>query len=283
MTKHFTFAIIYDFDGTLSPQNMQEYSFIPKLQIEAQEFWEKSQKLEKENFCDPTLAYMYTTLNEAKKHDIAIRKQNFIDCGKEINFFPGVEEWFNRINAYSRELGINIEHYIISSGLIEMIQGSGIAQNFKKIFASAFMYDVNGLACWPARAINYTTKTQYLFRINKGTLDESDNRLINTYIPDNERPIPFTNMLYIGDGLTDIPCFRLMKNLGGYSIAVFNKTKNETIKRIALDGDRVSMIFNADYRTNSKLDNAVKIILRKVQLEHELGLIKKQVKADFEK
>ncbi|MGN1393956.1 MAG: HAD family hydrolase [Succinivibrionaceae bacterium] len=274
------FAIAYDFDGTLSDTNMQEYDFIPKLGVSPSEFWDSTHKLSQTHLSDPTLTYMYLMLKKAREKDMPIRYDDFVSYGKDIRFFSGIDTWFDRITNYGKELNIEVEHYIISSGLGEIIQGSYIAQKFKKIFASRFMYDANGVACWPAVAINYTTKTQYLYRINKGALDESDNTIINTYIPDNKRRIPFDRILFIGDGSTDIPCFRLLKSLGGYSIAVYNKNiigSKEQIKNIACNGHRTSLVFDTDYSENSKMENAVKSILQKAATEANLILLEKEV------
>jgi hypothetical protein len=223
-------------------------------------------------------------LKKASSSDIPIRYDDFRENGKTINFFKGVLTWFDRITEYGKSLNINVEHYIISSGLREIIEGTEIANKFKKIFASSFMYDANGVACWPALAINYTTKTQYLFRINKGALDENDTKLINTFIPNEERPIPFERMLFIGDGSTDIPCFRLMKSLGGNCIAVYNSQTPGSKKRvqdIACGGHRVSMIFDTDYSENSAIENAVKAILNKVAAEANMHNLELNTRKEF--
>jgi len=279
-----TFAIAYDFDGTLSPDNMQEYDFIPRLGLSSEEFWQEAQELSIKHRSDPILTYMYLMLKKASSSDIPIRYDDFRENGKTINFFNGVLTWFDRITEYGKSLNINVEHYIISSGLREIIEGTEIANKFKKIFASSFMYDANGVACWPALAINYTTKTQYLFRINKGALDENDTKLINTFIPNEERPIPFERMLFIGDGSTDIPCFRLMKSLGGNCIAVYNSQTPGSKKRvqdIACGGHRVSMIFDTDYSENSAIENAVKAILNKVAAEANMHNLELKTRKEF--
>ncbi len=280
-----TFAIAYDFDGTLSADNMQEYDFIPKLGVSAQEFWEESRILGKAHRADPILTYMHLMLEYAKKKGIPITRDNFMESGKKISFFNGIDTWFDRICKYGDTLNINVEHYIISSGLREIIDGCSIANKFKKIFASSFMYDENGCASWPALAINYTTKTQYLFRINKGTLDESDHELINKFIPDEKRHVPFKRMLFIGDGSTDIPSFRLMKSLGGHAIAVYNKNSGEEAKEhvrsIACGGRRVTLIFDTDYSANSAIENAVKSILQKAAAEYNLYRLEEDTKKEF--
>ena len=178
-SKPTPFVIAYDFDGTLASGNMQEYDFIPELGMESHEFWEKVGDLAKTQDADPILSYMQHMLHQAEIKKIPVRKSNFEDYGKKIHFFKGVEAWFARINSYAKSHNVNVEHFIISSGLREMIAGTSIAKEFTKIFASGFMYDHHDVAIWPALAVNYTTKTQYLFRINKGSLEVHDNTVIN--------------------------------------------------------------------------------------------------------
>lgn len=265
-------ALIYDFDGTLSPGNMQEYDFIPQLGKTPDEFWASAAKLAKDQIGDPILAYMYDMLKEASYKGIPIKKSAFSDYGSKVKFFEGVETWFDRINAYGKELSLEVEHYIISSGLREMIEGSAIASHFTKIYASAYMYDANGVAFWPALAVNYTAKTQYLFRINKGTLDESDFIQINKTMQKEDRPIPFTRMIYFGDGLTDVPCMRLVQENGGYSVAVFppeGPAMEKGIQRAQnlKEEGRAVYIAPADYREDSFTDELVKTILNKFAAE----------------
>ena len=277
MSKNIVFAIAYDFDGTLSADNMQEYEFIPRLGVSSAEFWHEAQEISNANSSDPTLTYMYLMLHKATAKNIPIRYEDFVACGNKIHFFNGVETWFDRISAYAQSIGITVEHYIISSGLREIIAGCSIVPKFKKIFASNFLYDANGVACWPALAINYTTKTQYLYRINKGALDESDIYLVNQYIPDHERHVPFKRMLFIGDGLTDVPCFRLLRTLGGQAIAVYDENEPDSlarVKEIACGGHRSSYIFPTDYSEGSHMEQTVKAMLAKAAAEHELDLLK---------
>ena len=256
-------AIAYDFDGTLSPGNMQEYNFIPALGLKPAEFWKKAKLIAKEHDADEILAYMQCMLDQARTSKVSIRKKDFSDFGKQINLFPGVEEWFDRIKTYGRERDVKVEHFLISSGLREMVQGTKIARKFKEIYASGFMYDQNQVAFWPALAVNYTTKTQYLFRINKGSFDVSDNSKINKFTPQSERYVPFSNMIFIGDGETDIPCMRLVKAQGGHSIAVFNPKKRKSKAKATqlLDEGRASLIAPTDYSLDSTIDKAVKAIV----------------------
>jgi len=276
-------AIAYDFDGTLTPGNMQEHSFLPSLGINAGEFWTKAKAIARENDMDEILAYMQLTLDEARKRDMPIRKKDFENYGKEITFFDGVQTWFDRINHYAHEKGISLDHYIISSGLREFISGTSIAKHFASIFASGFRYDVNGVAHWPALAINYTNKTQYLFRINKGINNSYDNTTINKFIPENERPIPFSRMIYIGDGETDVPAMKMVKYQGGATIAVYNpkvraqkgKISPKQICENLIAQHRADFIAAADYSEGSELDNLIKLVIDRIHAENELIKYKK--------
>jgi 2-hydroxy-3-keto-5-methylthiopentenyl-1-phosphate phosphatase len=273
-----TIAIAYDFDGTLAPGNMQEHSFIPRLGMDAPTFWEGAKKLARENDMDEILAYMQLMLQKATREDLPVRKKDFEDYGKGITFFDGVEGYFDRINKYALEKGIKLEHYIISSGLREFIHGTKIAHQFKYVFASGFRYDSNEVATWPALAINYTNKTQFLFRINKGIQNSYDNSEINKYTPAAMRPIPFSQMIYIGDGETDVPAMKMIKYQGGTAIAVYNpklKTKkdNQTPKQNCEDliiQKRADYIAPTGYSEGSVLDILIKTIIDKIHAEIEL-------------
>lgn len=260
-------AIAYDFDGTLAPGNMQEYDFIPALNMVSKAFWSSVNTLAQQHEMDQILAYMHMMLEEARKAKVAVRKTDFKQFGANIALFPGVPDWFSRINAYARTKGVRLEHFIISSGIREMVEGTPIYKEFKKVYASGFMFDHNGVACWPALAVNYTTKTQYLFRINKGSLDVHDNSVINKFVPKDQRPVPFENMIFIGDGETDIPCMRLVKDQGGHSIAVYNR-KTRGVKKhadqLVKDG-RATLSAAADFQDGSTIDSCVKAIIDKVE------------------
>lgn len=261
-------AIMYDFDKTLCTRDMQEYSFIPGLGITAKAFWDETAKLSATGM-DTILAYMYLMLKKAREADKPIRRENFVSMGKEIDFFPGVAEWFDRITAYGNERNLSIEHYIISSGLKEIIEGSPIRGKFRKIYACEFHYDANGAADWPCVSVNYTTKTQFLFRINKGVLDFSDNDALNRFVPEDERPVPFRNMVYIGDGLTDVPCMKIVKANGGNSIAVYRKGQKKKVEDLLVH-NRVNFVSPADYSAGGDLDTLVKKIIDRMTVTNDL-------------
>ena len=269
-------AICYDFDGTLSPGNMQEYGFFSSLGKESQKFWENSNKLAHDNNADPILCYMCQMIKAAKAGEgTPTTKKAFHDYGKTVEFFPGVETWFKQINDYGKEHGVLIEHYIVSSGLKEFIEGTKIAKEFKKVYACSFLYDNNDAAEWPAVAVNYTTKTQFLFRINKGIEDDADNETINKYVSENERRIPFSRMIYLGDGETDVPCMKLVKEKGGTSIAVYQKRKIKKIKiaKQLLHDKRVNFALPADYCENEKLDIIIKSLIDRIAAENIVSVL----------
>lgn len=263
-------AIMYDFDKTLCTRDMQEYGFIPSLNMTSQEFWGEVGALSKEKVMDPILAYLYHMLKKAQEKGLSITKDSLVSLGGDIQYYPGVEEWFERINEYGRENGVEIEHYVISSGIKEIIEGSTINKHFKKIYACEFLYDQNGKAVWPKLTVNYTNKTQFLFRINKGVLDVWEDEKLNAFVPEDERRVPFKNMIYIGDGLTDVPCMRLVKANNGQSIAVFNKRKKEIAAQLLAE-NRVDFITEANYSKNSELDGIVKTIIEKIAVVEKLA------------
>ncbi|MBQ1303898.1 MAG: haloacid dehalogenase-like hydrolase [Erysipelotrichaceae bacterium] len=259
-------AIMYDFDETLCTRNMQEYSLLPHLNLNPDEFWGSVVNLARTSNMDPTLAYMYLMIEEAKKRNYPIKREEFQKLGADIEYYPGVEDYFHKINEYGRSLGMQIQHFIISSGTKEIIEGCSIYDEFTKVFASEFHYDENGNADWPALAINYTGKTQFLFRINKNALEIYDSNKVNTNIAPGERDIPFDHMIYLGDGMTDVPCMRLVKANGGYSIGVYYKEKKSTVRRL-LNEDRVNFALQADYRDGSELMNVLHDIIGKIAAE----------------
>jgi 2-hydroxy-3-keto-5-methylthiopentenyl-1-phosphate phosphatase len=272
-------ALMYDFDKTLCTTDMQAYTFIPNLGMSANEFWAKASDLAEKYKMDRILAYMYLMRDEAHIHKKPIHRSDFVVLGKDLELYPGVAEWFSRINRFGKEQGVTIKHYIISSGLREIIEGSSIYKEFDDVFAGEFLYDENGVACWPKNVVNYTTKTQFLFRINKGVLDISNDDDLNRFTPEEDRPVPFRNMIYIGDGLTDVPCMKLVKVNGGCSIAVYQKGKQAKVKDLILD-QRVNFIEPADYSEDSQLDQITKdIIVKMAGVERLMEHTRKQMAA----
>ncbi|MDO3392128.1 HAD family hydrolase [Bacteroides sp. ET489] len=264
-------ALIYDFDGTLSPGNMQEFGFIQAIGKDKAEFWAKNKKLSEDNDANGILTYMYLMIQAAKNNGISLRRESFKRFGENVELFDGVKEWFALVNEYGKSIGLDVKHYINSSGLKEMIEGTPIAKEFENIYACSFLYDVDGIAYWPAVAIDYTAKTQFLFKINKGIKEVSDNKKINQYIPEKERPIPFERMIYFGDGDTDIPCMKMIKEHGGHSIAVYangNSVKKATALQLIKD-NRVNFVCPADYRAGKEINMVVKRILDKIKADYE--------------
>ncbi|MBR4588805.1 MAG: haloacid dehalogenase-like hydrolase [Lachnospiraceae bacterium] len=262
-------AMMYDFDKTLCTKNMQEYSFIPDMRLSPSEFWSKSNELAKKQKMDGILAYMWQMIIECKRNSKSIHRSDFVAQGKKMEFYKGVEDWFKRINEFGESQGVKIEHYIISSGLREIIEGCSIFKEFTDVFACEYLYDENDTACWPKNVVNYTTKTQFLFRINKGVMDLSDDKTLNDYTPEDERRVPFRNMIYIADGLTDVPCMKLVKVNGGYSIAVYQNRKKQEAEELLKD-QRVTFIAPADYSEGSALDATVKDIITDMAIKDKL-------------
>lgn len=260
-------AFIYDFDGTLAHGNIQEYNFIPALRMSSNEFWDEVKDIRENNNMENVLAYMYVMLENAKKRGISVKKSSFLDYGKNITFFPGVLDWFDRINIYGKFLGLNIKHYIVSSGIKEMIEGTEIKDKFDRIYACSFLFDKNDVARWPAVSVNYTNKTQFIYRINKGIYEVYDEH-INDKMESDKKKIPFTNMIYFGDGLTDVPCMKLVKENGGTSIAVYENDDKKQLSEKLLKDERVNYIAKTDYSLNSNLENYVKVILEKISKEN---------------
>ena len=258
-------AFLYDFDKTLCTTDMQNYAFIPSLGMTPADFWAEANGFGRRNRIDGVLAYMYTMLREAEKKNLPFTRADLVDKGRGIVFFPGVEGWFRRINDYGETLGVQVEHYVISSGLREIIEGSSISGEFKEIYASEFYYDENGVPVWPKLAVNFTAKTQFVYRINKGVLDVSDDKTLNDSMPDDSKRIPFTNMVYMGDGLSDVPCMKMMRAYGGQAIAVYQEGNRQGVEDLLVKG-RVDFIFPADYSEGTALDTTVKHIIQKMAI-----------------
>lgn len=263
---------MYDFDKTLCEKDMQEYGFIPSIGMEPEDFWDEANKIAHKYNMDKILAYMLLMNKQAKKNDLQITKESLQSLGKDVVFFPGVDTWFERINAYGRSLGLEIEHYIISSGLKEIIEGTSIAHEFKRIYACEFHYNERGNAVWPRQVVNFTTKTQFLFRISKGVLDVLDDLTLNSYMSDEDRRIPYRNMIYLGDGITDVPCMKLVKQYGGQSIALYHGDDMTKVHKL-LGENRVNYICNSDYRKGSELEKIVKLILTRMAITNKLAEI----------
>lgn len=272
-------AICYDFDKTLTPDDMQAQGYIQSVGFDVDEFWKQSNKLAVSNDMDSNLAYMLKMVEEARGQ-LILNKKALADYGSKVELYQGVNTWFERIRNYGKEKGVIIEHYIISSGLKEMIEGTEMARNnaFEKIYASSFYFDDRGEARWPAQVVNYTNKTQFLFRIEKGTLDVNDPG-VNDYFPPDKIRIPFGNMIYIGDSDTDIPCMKLVNTYGGYSIGVYNpQTKDKAKVYKMIKDNRIKFFAPADYTEDSELDILVKRIIDKTAASYKLDALHYQYK-----
>ena len=262
-------ALLYDFDKTLCTQDMQNYAFIPSLGMDPDAFWKAANTFGWQQEMDGILAYMYTMLRKCNELGIPLTRESLVEKGHSIELFPGVKEWFGRINAFGESLGVEIEHYVLSSGLKEIIEGSGISHEFKMVYASEFYYDETGTPVWPKLDVNFTAKTQFVYRINKGVLAVSNDKDLNASMPDDSKRIPFTNMIYVGDGLSDVPCMKMMRAYGGQAIAVYQAGNRLGVEELLSRG-RVDFIFPADYREGTALDSTVKNIIRKMAITDAL-------------
>ncbi len=276
MTKKVKVALIYDFDGTLSTTNMQDYCLIPQFKMSAKNFWHQANAWWKDNDADQITSSMYYFVKMSHEKKVPLTKEIFASCGKDIEYYAGVDSWFERINHYGEMLDLEIEHYIISSGYEEIIEGTSIRKYFKEVYGCAYAYDEEGHPIWPARVVNYSTKTQYLSKINKG-LGKLEDREVNEFMPDDERPIPLTCIISFGDGDTDFPSMRIIKKGGGYSIVVYKPKSPRKKKAIKLLSDgRVNFALPADYREDEQIDTVVKTILVKMATERDLEVLQEK-------
>ena len=275
-------AICYDFDHTLSPDDMQTFSLIPSFGIDSGEFWSGSDALAREHLMDKNLAWMFELVKYSKFKGKSLSRDYFRSVGAEVPLYKGVEEWFNFVNEYADSRGIEVEHYIISSGLKEIIEGNPIAKYIKRIYASSFLYSADGIAEWPAQSVNYTNKTQFIFRIAKGVLEECDER-VNDNIPHSKYPIPYQNIVYIGDSSTDIPCMTLVKSKGGYSIGVFDPVSKNKKKVYQLFNDeRINFYAPARYSKDSPIAMYIRQIIDEVAMREVHRASEQQLKAPAE-
>ena len=275
MRKKPIVALIYDFDGTLSPGNMQEFGFIQAIGKSPEEFWRMSDDIAKGQDASNILSYMKLMFDEARRQGINLRREDFQRFGKDIELFDGVREWFGLVNRYGKAHGVTIEHYINSSGLAEIVEGTPIAHEFKRIFACSFLYNEEGEAVWPGVAVDYTAKTQFIFKINKGILSIRDNKKVNESQLEENKRIPFPHMIYFGDGETDVPCMKIVKMFGGNSIAVYNPliSRKKATARKLLKQKRVNFITPAVYTAESRTFKVVCAIIDRIKAEHYLKML----------
>ena len=263
-------ALLYDFDKTLCTTDMQNYAFIPSLGMTPGEFWQEANSFGHQNKMDGILAYMFTMIRKSQEKGVPFTRQSLVEKGRDIVLFPGVEDWFARINAYGNSLGVDVEHYVISSGLREIIEGSSISHEFKEIYAGEFYYDENDRPVWPKMAVNFTAKTQFVYRINKGVLDVSNDKDLNDSMPDDSKRIPFRNMIYLGDGLSDVPCMKMMRAYGGQAVAVYQPSSRQGVEELLAKG-RVDYMFPADYSAGTALEATIKGIISRMAITDRLA------------
>ena len=271
-------AIMYDFDKTLAITDMQNFNFIPNMGYTVEEFWNETSEFCDKEQIDKILGYMYMMIHAAKKNGIKLTRKFLNEQSKDIKYFRGVENWFNRIREYGKERGLIIEHYLITSGNKEIVEATSIAKEFKAIFGCEYIYDETGEAIWPKLMINYTQKTQYIFRISKGLISDNDDKKINEKTM--TRRILYNRMIYLGDGLTDVPSMIVVKENGGNSIAVYKKGERDKVVHLFED-QRVNFICKADYSENSELDKVIKLILDSIVIDESLTRRKLEIKKEL--
>jgi phosphoserine phosphatase len=259
-----TIALVYDFDGTLSPQPMQEYTVLPKIGIEPAEFWAMVNREARDTESDPMLVYMRHIIEALERVRVDVKREDFAAMAGQIEYFPGVATWFARMNAYVKKRSrgqVKVQHYLISAGQKEILEGVSIRRHFKRIYASEYHFNHHGVATFPKLLVTDTMKTQFLFRINKGR--ELVTESINEHMPEADRAIPFQNIIYVGDGMTDVPSMALTKKSGGHTVAVFDpaKEKGRAVCVELLAAGRADFIAEADYRKSSKLSRRVELLL----------------------
>jgi 2-hydroxy-3-keto-5-methylthiopentenyl-1-phosphate phosphatase len=237
------------------------------------EFWGETSKFGQKENMEKILAYLYMMVVKAKEKGIPFTKEYLRSLGANIKYFKGVTTWFKRINDYGASLGLDVQHYIISSGVKDIIEGTDIAKEFKAIYACEYMFDKNGDVVWPKIAINYTMKTQYVFRISKGIDRLDDDDIVNSKVSEKDRRVLYRNMIYLGDGITDVPCMKLVKQYGGQSIAIYQANKFHKVQKL-IDEGRVNYVCPSDYRDGSELDSIVKLIIQRMALTNELESIR---------
>lgn len=277
MKKKPIVALIYDFDGTLSPRNMQEFGFIQAVGKTAEEFWAMSDNIAIGQDASNVLSYMKLMFDEAKASGIKLRREDFHRFGSKVGLFDGVKEWFKLVNDYGESCGVEVEHYINSSGLKEIVEGTEIADEFKFVFAGSFLYNDKGEAEWPGVAVDYTAKTQFIFKINKGIFSARDNKLVNDSVAEDKKRIPFTHMIYFGDGDTDVPCMKIVGMFGGHPIAVYkpdDSRKKATADKLKRQ-KRVSFSIPAIYTSDSKAYKVVCAIINKIKADWDLKQLSK--------
>lgn len=260
-------AILYDFDKTLSTTDMQNYTFIPNLGMKPEEFWGETAKIANKYAMERILSYMYCMVKIAKEKGIKITKEYLKECGKNIKYFAGVSSWFKRINDYAAEKGVLVEHYLVSSGTKEIVEGCSIYHEFKQVYGCEFLYDESGEAVWPKMAINFTQKTQFFFRVAKGAIKATDDEGVNEKMLGLR--VPYRNIIYLGDGMTDIPSMTLVKKSGGHSIAVHPKDNKEVVRQIYND-KRCDFVVEADYTANSEMDKVIKMLIDLISVTEKL-------------
>ena len=260
-------ALVYDFDGTLAPGDMQEYGYLEAIGYpDAKVFWKHCADLAAESDAGGILMSQGELLHEALRHGVHPTRQLFQHYGANVPFFPGVETWFQQINDYGSSLNLNVKHFVVSSGIKEIIEGTSIAKEFEQIYACTYLYNDKGEAYWPAISVDYSSKVQFLSKISKGIREAGDSVRVNQFMSNDERAIPFERIIYLGDGQTDVPSMHVVRESRGQSIAVYSNDDKQRLARTLLEDGRVNYACPADYTETGQLQRVVKHILEGIAL-----------------
>lgn len=266
-------ALLYDFDCTLADGFMQSFGLVQDLgHRDINEYFEASNNLVGGEEMDMCLSMMAGIVRSANQQGKKVTREYLQGFGKNMKYYVGVEEWFDRVNAIGARYGYEIEHYVISSGLKELIEGSSISKYFKRIYANFFAYDQDGVAYWPSQVVNYSSKVQYVYRVRKNVLDDlGDVSKVNEKMADSE-VLPFKNIIYLGDSQTDIPSFKVVKNSGGMAICVYDpaSAKAKGVAQKCFIEGRVNYFVPADYSEGSDLFELVKNYIENVITTQEV-------------
>tara|TARA_Y100000287_G_C14160547_1_gene324476 strand:- start:17 stop:847 length:831 start_codon:yes stop_codon:yes gene_type:complete len=261
--KQNTIALVYDFDGTLTPKTMQEYTIIPRLKLNSEKFWSDILNEANSTEGEVMMIYMRQLITHAESLNLKITKDEFKLMASKIKYFKGVNNWFDNINNYIKKSHhkINVAHYVISAGHHEILEATSIRDKLTNVFGSQYYFNSDGHATFPKNVVTDTAKTQFLFRINKGKEKISDS--INSHMPENHRPIPFENMIYIGDGLTDVPSMALIKKQNGHAVSVYPKgsKQQQKVSNDLLQAKRVDFIAEANYTKGSILYKRICLLI----------------------
>jgi phosphoserine phosphatase len=269
-----TIAFIFDFDDTLAPDSTS--GFLHHFGVDVQAFWKKDVQELIEKDWDPIPAYLYQMIrlsNNSKR----ITREALAEWAKQITYYPGVENIFDSLRQHAKAVDptLKLEFYLISSGIAGILRHTSIAKHFEDIWACDFDYDDEGQILFPKKVVSFTDKTRYIFHISKGIFGEKSRGRpfdVNQKVESRDLRVPLNQMIFVGDGYTDIPCFSLVRKGGGIAIGVYDSDNRDKWGRAwgFIEQQRVSNLVPADYTPKSALANSlmmsIESIVRRVEL-----------------